>query len=672
MKPTLHRRLAATLALISLLAFVSGAGLDAPAVIPAIIILLLAVFVQPGAAAARVLEPVWRILALLLALRAAFVVFMTAADPVLPMVDLLLLLLCAESLREREASGDARHYALTFALLIAAAAYRPGPLFAPLFVLYVAVGTVALVVGHLTREAAVRHLPPPHTDRRFLLRIALMSTVVLAVSGLVFLFFPRVSRGWAARGTPVVARSVIGFSDRVSLGDHGATLESNPEVVMRIEFPLGPPGDRDALHWRGRSYNYFDGVAWSRVDRPPLRPVERTWSGASIEQVVYGRRLGGVNVLFGLHPIVDITAQSRIRPVRLPTGDYAYEGSTEPVYRVWSRAARPHPDSLRSAVTDDSPGIRGYLQLPPVSGRLLALADSFRSSASNTYDHAVAVESWLRTQFDYTLELPRSRREATLDHFLFERRAGHCEYFSTAMAILLRAGGVPARNVNGFLGGEWNDFGGFLTVTQNNAHSWVEVYFPGRGWVQFDPTPAAAIGLAAGGQGRFASLWRLADGLGHRWGKWVLDYDLSTQSSLLDRLSAPFSNAADPARAEPPTQQGRRVWYAAGAAVLLVAFVLALRRLSTARTATHDFASRAYVQLRRAYARSGYPAPPSQPPLAFAASIRDAPGAAAAQEGIALYVQARFGGAPLDEPGRMLLRESVREVKRQLRAAPRR
>src|SRR5690606_24182600 len=112
----------------------------------------------------------------------------------------------------------------------------------------------------------------------------------------------------------------------------------------------------------------------------------RTWAGGSIEQLVYGRPLGNVNVLFGLHPVMDIIAQSRIRPVRLPSGDYSYAGGAEPVYRVSSRAVVPHPDSLRAVTYDDSPAVRSYLQLPPVSERLLALADSFRISAPNAYD----------------------------------------------------------------------------------------------------------------------------------------------------------------------------------------------------------------------------------------------------------------------------------------------
>ncbi|HEX6134996.1 MAG TPA: DUF3488 and transglutaminase-like domain-containing protein [Longimicrobiales bacterium] len=664
MTPTPHRRLAALLALTALLAFVSGAGLDAPAALPAGAVLLIAVFAQPGEAMSRALEPVWRVLALLLALRAGFIVLVGGGDAVLPMVDLLLLLLCAESLRPRDRAGDARHFALTFALLIASAAYRPGPAFALLFILYVACATVLLVVGHLRRQSELRRLHAPQPTPRFMLRIALSSTIVLAVSALVFLFFPRVSRGWAARGAPTVARSIVGFSDRVSLGDHGARIESNPEVVLRIEFPEGPPADPAGLYWRGRSYNRFDGVAWSRVEHAPTPPFELRWTGGSIEQVIYGRRLVDVSVLFGLHPVADITPLSRIRPLRLPSGDFAYAGTAEPVYRVTSRAQLPDPAALRGSLIGNTPDVVAHLQLPPLTPRMLALADSFRAASSSAYDQALAIERWLSTRFDYTLDLPRTAREATLDYFLFERRAGHCEYFSTALAVLLRAGGVPARNVNGFLGGEWNGFGRFLTVTQNQAHSWVEVYFPGHGWVPFDPTPAGGAATAASARVRsFAGLRRLADGLSHRWGKWVLDYDIGTQSGLLERLAEPFSTTD----AGGGTDRAiARRWYVLGMAVILVVVAVSLRRVRRRpqRTAAP---TRAYIALRRAYARAGYDISAATPPLALADLVRDAPGAQSARAAIELYVSSRFGGRTLDEAEQGRLEQLVRAARQRLR-----
>ncbi|MEX0907162.1 MAG: transglutaminase domain-containing protein, partial [Gemmatimonadota bacterium] len=373
--------------------------------------------------------------------------------------------------------------------------------------------------------------------------------------------------------------------------------EPNPEVILRVEFPAGPPADIGALHWRGRSYNLFDGYTWSRAERGAVAPnAWPRWPAPVLEQVIYARPLADANVLFGLHPVVSMTPESRIRPVRAPSGDYVYFGDADPAYRVRSRAGRPAADSLRAVAMTYAPEVMAHLQLPPTSARVLALADSFRSEADNVYDHVVSVERWLRTAFSYTLDLPGTPREATLDHFLFERRAGHCEYFSTTMAVLLRAGGIPARNVNGFLGGDWNEFGGFLTVTQNDAHSWVEVYFPGWGWVEFDPTPAGGAAGVAGAGASFGPLRFFLDGIEHRWSKWVLDYDLGTQTSLLNRALSPFAQEQVPAGGTTADERSGP-WLLLALAVAACGFVVLIRRLRVARRPPHAMATRAYLAL---------------------------------------------------------------------------
>lgn len=660
----LHRRLGALLALLAVLAFVSGAGLEAPAVVPAMLVLALAVMVQPGERWSARLEPVWRVAALVLAVRAGMRVVSGVGDPVLPMVDLLLLLLCAESLRNRDGSGDARHFALTFALLIASAAYRPGPLYGLVFVAYVVCATVALMVGHLAREARSRNLAPPAPSRPFLLRVAGLSTGVVAMSAVVFLFFPRMSEGWAASGIPAATRAIIGFSDRVSLGQHGTRIEPNAEVVLRVEFPGGRPDRVNGLHWRGRSYNHFDGVAWSARPDWRTRTVEASaWGGPVIEQVIYARSLGEANVIFGLHPIGEVSPLSRIRPVRMRNGDFLYVGDVEPAYRVRSRAGSPAPEQLRQVEPDGSPEFLAHLQLPAITPRMMRLADSLRASSPTMYDHVLAVERYLRTQFDYTLELPATRREASLDHFIFVRRAGHCEYFSTAMAVLLRAGGVATRNVNGFLGGDWNEFGQFLSVSQNNAHSWVEVLFPGHGWVPFDPTPPGAATTIADGGG--VARWRMfMDGMNHRWGRWILDYDMVTQASMLERFTTPFSGAGasgDDAAAG----QGRwvSVWPLVAGGGLIAVLLLAALRVSRGRRGTVPAVTRAYLSVRRAYEAAGYPSAASLPPLGFAAALPATPGTEDARRVVSAYVGVRFGGRSLADGEAADLRRAARRAR---------
>src|SRR5207247_6617599 len=125
----------------------------------------------------------------------------------------------------------------------------------------------------------------------------------------------------------------------------------------------------------------------------------------------------------------------------------------------------------------------------------------------------------------YTLNLTGKPGQDPLAHFLFETRAGHCEYFASAMAIMARTLGIPSREVNGFLPGEYNDLAGDYIVRASDAHSWVEVYFPGNGWQVFDPTPSS---VETGG-GFLRRLGLYADWMEIKWNEWVIGDRKSTR-----------------------------------------------------------------------------------------------------------------------------------------------
>ncbi len=143
------------------------------------------------------------------------------------------------------------------------------------------------------------------------------------------------------------------------------------------------------------------------------------------------------------------------------------------------------------------------------------------------------MERYLRTHFGYTLQLGRSAQRDPLAYFLFERKQGHCEYFASAMAVMLRTLRIPSRVVNGFRTGEFNDVTSQYLVRASNAHSWVEAYFPGYGWISFDPTPAAPAEVRTGW-----SRWALyADAMASFWREWVVSYDVSHQYILGQRAA---------------------------------------------------------------------------------------------------------------------------------------
>lgn len=666
----LHRRLAVLMGLASLLAFAGGSGFQAPTALLAGAGLLLALLWQPSPSLSSHLERIALPLTFLLVFRALAHVFVIRDDVVMPVVDLIFLLLVTEALRSLDRQNDARLYALSFALLLAASAYRPGLLFGLAFVAYVVLATLALMVGHLRRRSrsqgvGERALPP-----RLLATTVGLSGVILLISGVVFLSFPRVSRGWAGRGSPPAA-VLAGFSDRVALGSHGSEITGDPRIYLRVEFPDGPPPNLDALYWRGRSYDHFDGVRWSRSPRlpPSLAPTGwyAGWGGRTLSQTIYATPLEE-RVLFALHPVVDVEPESRIQPVFDNAGDYLYWGSAAPAYTARSVLGRPSPEELRGAEGRFSPARSFYLQLPPLSPEVRRLADSLLAHGLTRYDQAAFLVRWFRENFTYTLQLPPTPAEATLESFLLERRTGHCEYFSTAMAVLLRTQGVPTREVNGFLGGEWSEFGDYLAVTGNQAHSWVEVWFPGYGWVPFDPTPpAGGAGLSAGAwswPGRY-----LLDGLQHRWNKWVLDYSAQTQWRLLEQGRQLLRGSRD--TGEGPSRgdwEGIPGWLLAS--VLLAAAAGGGLLLSRRRAAPPE--TRVYLRLRRVARRGGAPSHALHSPLAlprYLASVGH-PAAPLARAVVDRYLRARFAGVTLEPRETKELREAVSRVRREIRTHP--
>lgn len=633
----LHRRLTVAMALAALTAFAAGAGL--PLIVTALTaaVLGLALVWQPDPRLGDRIERVVLVIAALLVLWTLYQVFVVTDDVVAPVVALLLVLLAGEALRSLDAKNDVRLYTLSFALLVAATAYLPGVVFAAAFVAFVLLTTFALMVGHVRREAE-RHGGVRHGIDRTMLRTTIaLSLVTLGMGVLVFLAFPRLPRNIFGRGITTAGVSMAGFGDEVSLGQHGARIFPNPQIVLRVEFPDGDstrvpaPGEVAAMYWRGRSYDSFDGVRWSRNARHMPRAWApdawyRSWDSTNAEQRQPDQRIyaGALDtrVLFGLHPVLDVLPRSDFRPIMDAVGDLIYITGGAPIYTVRSGWMAPAPERLRADAPGPAPrappivrtlsdrldqvALEYYVDLPRLPARVSALADSLTRGHTSQYDRVLSVQRWLQANFAYTLDLPDSPREATLEHFLFERRAGHCEYFSTALAVLLRAVGIPARNVNGFLGGEWNEFGRYLAVTQNDAHSWVEVWFPGAGWVSFDATPAGGTAGLARRSDLLGPVRSLFNGMQHRWSKWVIDYNLDRQVELFGRVSDVFSR--NRAMRQPDEEQESRGWswrlsfFLAFSLAVLAVLVRVLRR--PGRRLRPE--SLLYLRLRRSYARAGW------------------------------------------------------------------
>ncbi|HEX8395376.1 MAG TPA: transglutaminaseTgpA domain-containing protein [Longimicrobium sp.] len=671
----LHRRLTAGMGLSALAAYAAGAGWTADVMVAAAA-LGVAIARPPSPRWSVVIERATRILILGLCAWMLYVAFVLSADFMPAVMAMLLLLLGGESLRSLDTRNDGRLYLLSFSLLVAATAFYPGLPFAAAFVAFIVLTTLAMMAGHLRRQAERFHAPDVRVSRRMAGGVAALSAVTLTVAVGLFILFPRLPRTWNVQGRNGGAVTMAGFSDEVRLGQLGGRLSSNPEVALRVEFPEGAPANADRMHWRGRSFDRFDGERWTRTRGLPGPAMSgpaylARWGGTPQRARIFGGP-EGADVLFGPHPVLAVQPKSAIRAFQEPSGDILYFGTDVPVYTVFYGRERPSDEQIRAQLRPDSRLLTPYLQTPRFSPAMQRLADSLTAPYPERMDKARAVERYFRENYGYTLDLPRTRDEGTVEGFIFRRREAHCEYFSTAMVMLLRTAGVPARNVTGFLGGEWNPTGGYLAVTGNDAHSWVEVWFGGLGWVTFDPTPPSRDDLVNRETGD-AWAWPLRfwfDGMEHRWYRWVLDYDLDKQLGMARRLGDLFERN----RAEAFGADGKRAPFRAPplvpVAVALAVAAAAVVWMRRGRTGPRSPEQRAYLALRRVYARSGVQ---GGGPLQFAERLaRDrAPGWRPAGELVRLYLRARFAGEQIGDAGRARIRDALAEARAEVRAARR-
>jgi transglutaminase-like putative cysteine protease len=338
----------------------------------------------------------------------------------------------------------------------------------------------------------------------------------------------------------------IGFSENVTLGQIG-TLKRDDGVVMRVriednQLPRDP-------RWRGVALDEFTGTGWKKSNQ--ARQIEQVTERGGFFQFGTTEALHRLTTqTFFLEPLESPVLFAAPRIVALQ-GDLPFvrvdqEGSVQSrrhdferlIYKVMSDTTEPRTDLLRNDNRPLSISYYRYLQLPEnLDPRIDRLATQIilEANASNRYDAAKAIESYLQSHYGYSLEMKASGPDPLAD-FLFNVRTGHCEYFATAMTVLLRTHGIASRVVNGFLPGEYNETAGAYTVRQSDAHSWVEVYFPEtRAWVTFDPTPSAGRTEPVR-TGITAQLQKYAEALELLWFQYVVGYDKQEQRSLATSL----------------------------------------------------------------------------------------------------------------------------------------
>lgn len=430
---------------------------------------------------------------------------------------------------------------LCYFLIFASALTERGPLWAAYVVMLIWLTTIALLnIGR--RGEFLPHRTAALTSGRLLLH-----ALPLAIA--LFVLFPRLPGPlWAIPGS--TSSGATGLGETMSPGDI-TNLGLSDEIAFRVEFDGRPPR-AGALYWRGPSLTIFNGRTWSMLQgtrrgervadsteyrgepttyRVMLDPNGRNWAFALD---MAARWSGNDNVRMGSdYQLGTFFNSPRSRRIEYTVTSYVDYRAREPLTPNEIEVFRRLPD-------DTNPRAR-------------ALAQSWIVDDPSGATIIARAMDYLRSQpFFYTLTPPALGAQP-VDEFLFETREGFCEHYASAMTVLLRAAGLPARVVMGYQGGELNGFGGYYIVRQSDAHAWTEVWLEDEGWVRVDAVAAVAPERVALGSTRYGSdrgfiasavlgnSWlrqgMLAwDTMNTRWRTWVLGYGPEVQRALLNRL----------------------------------------------------------------------------------------------------------------------------------------
>jgi transglutaminase-like putative cysteine protease len=483
---------------------------------------------------------------------------------------------------------------------------------------------------------------------------------------------------------------------------------------MRVHVE-GDPTQAAEVHWRGIVLTNFDGKRWFTPPQTQdvLLPDSEgryhfaagNLSAANSSALHYTVLMEPVatDAIF-IAPRPELLeghfAERTVRPSPFRRSSYLLADSTGSLfnpshnnikirYGGVSRLPQIRPVELRKSPSTYPDAVRNtYLQVPSLDPRIPKLAASITKGMNNDYDKAANIERYLSSRYAYTLDLSGPPVGDPLANFLFAKRAGHCEYFASAMTILVRSLGIPARYVTGFLPGEYNDVGGDYIVRQSDAHAWVEVYFADAGWITFDPTPQGAP-PANGLLVRMGLYW---DWFQFAWGEWVVNYDFAHQLTLGQNIGKSSRSWGEGARdlynrkkeqaLEKIVALDRRIeaspYFLPAVLVFLVALLFLLRGRSMLRyvlarwslrarntgSLTASLAALEYAEMLRLLDRAGWPKPSSQTPREFAASLPAEHLCEPVAQLTEMYHSARFGNQPARVEQMSSLLRSIRDLLR--------
>jgi len=455
-------------------------------------------------------------------------------------------------------------YAICLMAILASAALTTEVWYIPIFLLYLLAAVWTLLLYNLTGKASPSLAAPasspqlvPPASRRITSRFFWLTNGIalstFTMTLMIFFLLPRISVGilQKSRGEGL---KTTGFSEQVDLGMIGSVKE-DPQIVMRVELPDQPASGKSRLYLRGLAFDHYNGRSWSSGSR-------NRRSLGLIADGTFAVRSGGSRAPLSEPLRQDILLEALDTSVLFaaPFAEYVsgefigvqvdgmtglhltYPSSSRIRYSVISRERQIMTDEQVAPELDYSSSVRDrYLQLPEASDQVAELAHRVTDRAATPYDKISAVLRHLSSNYPYSLDADTTTSSRPIDDFLFTRKTGYCEHYATAMVLMLRSIGIPARLVTGFLATEWNDFGGYYTVRQRDAHAWVEVYYPHSGWITMDPTPAGALTPP--------SMWdtfrRLGESFRLHWDRVFIRYSARDQLAVVQSIREGGDSARD-------------------------------------------------------------------------------------------------------------------------------
>ncbi len=373
----------------------------------------------------------------------------------------------------------------------------------------------------------------------FLSSVGVVWMVIVLLGAAMFLLMPRLQGNYLSGFFLKKQQISTGFSEEIELGKIGE-IKKDDSPVMRIKFLNVDKKDLPReIYWRGTSLNYFDGRRWFQTSSPDVKRLRKDNEGKTVVDKRVRNDLAKQEII--TRPLDTDVIFSADRPVAFQNLPYStitsihssyYHGgsfSDSAKYIAYAQLLRPGPKQLKEVDYQVPYEVRMlYSGKFNVSREIRQLAEDIFNPRATVYENVINVRDYLIRNMAYTRVLEGDESAPPIDHFLFQNKSGHCEYFASSMVVLLREMGIPSRVVTGFLNGEFNEIGDHFLVRESDAHAWVEVYFPEYGWTRFDPTPGDGelFSASSGLSGSFLEFLR------YRWSRYVVDFDAQSQRQM--------------------------------------------------------------------------------------------------------------------------------------------